>query len=245
MSIFPNAVSTANSLTIGYDLTGPWSETTPEHRSYSQISDALNITSRSGTHNSRHYQGAMFQPGTDSNQTWTSSSTANNGSLESKLISNSILSKVNVLDYFSPTSHTDHTSTASNVNSTFGDNIFCCNNTTEVEYDYDNADTTVPLEELLPVSFVYGITLIVGVVGNILVITAVARDRRLRSITNIFLTSLACADLTLLLFCVPVKVRDNKPRSFFLNTPRKLYFTCARFFSHNTGYPERPHLKFA
>lgn len=76
----------------------------------------------------------------------------------------------------------------------------------EYSYDYSSADPDVPLGEILPVSLVYGSTLVIGVVGNLLVIVAVARDRRLRSITNIFLTSLACADLALLCFCVPVKV---------------------------------------
>ncbi|KAK6989865.1 growth hormone secretagogue receptor type 1, partial [Biomphalaria glabrata] len=79
------------------------------------------------------------------------------------------------------------------------------NGSNSLDYDYSDYDNSIPLDELLPVSLVYGVTLIVGVIGNLLVIAAVARDRRLRSITNIFLTSLACADLTLLCFCVPVK----------------------------------------
>lgn len=80
----------------------------------------------------------------------------------------------------------------------------------EYVYDYSNADQSLPLDEVLPVSLLYGITLVVGVVGNLLVIAAVARDRRLRSITNIFLCSLATADLALLCFCVPVKVGDQE-----------------------------------
>ncbi|KAK7487554.1 hypothetical protein BaRGS_00021256 [Batillaria attramentaria] len=75
------------------------------------------------------------------------------------------------------------------------------------DYDYDASLQSLPLGEVIPVSLVYGFTLLFGLGGNALVIIVVLRNERLRSITNIFLTSLASADLILVLFCVPVKVR--------------------------------------
>ena len=74
-------------------------------------------------------------------------------------------------------------------------------------YDLNAALSYIPLEELIPVSIFYGLTLILGIVGNLLVIFSIARYRRMRNVTNIFLTSLATADLLLILLCVPVKVR--------------------------------------
>jgi len=46
-----------------------------------------------------------------------------------------------------------------------------------------------------------------GAVGNLLVIVSICRFRRLHSVTNVFLVSLATADLLLILICVPIKVR--------------------------------------
>lgn len=49
----------------------------------------------------------------------------------------------------------------------------------------------------------YSIILIVGVIGNILVIIIVSKYRDMRNATNLLLTNLSVADLLLLLFCVP------------------------------------------
>ena len=73
-------------------------------------------------------------------------------------------------------------------------------------YDYDASVSDIALEEFVPVAIVYGLTLLLGVVGNLLVIFSIMRYRRMQNVTNIFLTSLASADLLLVLICVPIKV---------------------------------------
>lgn len=47
---------------------------------------------------------------------------------------------------------------------------------------------------------------ILGLVGNVLIIFTTLRYRKMKSTTNVFLASLASADLLLIVFCVPVKV---------------------------------------
>lgn len=79
----------------------------------------------------------------------------------------------------------------------------------EYEYDYEDSVSNFPLEELIPVALVYGLTLVLGVVGNALVIFSTVRYQRMQTVTNIFLTSLASADLLLVLLCVPIKVSNQ------------------------------------
>ena len=78
----------------------------------------------------------------------------------------------------------------------------------DYDYDYDASVSTLPVGELVAVALVYGTTLLLGVLGNALVIFSILRYRRMQTVTNIFLTSLASADLMLVLLCVPIKVRS-------------------------------------
>ncbi|XP_041357593.1 gastrin/cholecystokinin type B receptor-like [Gigantopelta aegis] len=97
------------------------------------------------------------------------------------------------------------------------------------DYDYDAAVSSIPLHEVIPVSLAYSITLVFGICGNFLVIFAVCRYRRLRSITNAFLTSLASADLLLVTICVPVKCA-----AFFSFTWAFGWFLCKFVFYMQT-----------
>ena len=74
------------------------------------------------------------------------------------------------------------------------------------DYDYLKSIDTLFWSELAPPLLVYSFTYAVGVVGNFLLIFTIARYRRLKSPTNVFLASLASTDLLLILTCIPVKV---------------------------------------
>lgn len=57
-----------------------------------------------------------------------------------------------------------------------------------------------------PIIVTYIITFVVGVSGNAVVIWVMAGDRGNRSVTSVFLVSLAVADLLLLAICAPLDV---------------------------------------
>lgn len=59
--------------------------------------------------------------------------------------------------------------------------------------------------ELLVTATVYGLTFLVGLIGNSLIIYSVVQFRGMKSLSNVFLASLATADLILIIFCIPVK----------------------------------------
>ncbi|CAH1153580.1 unnamed protein product [Phaedon cochleariae] len=82
------------------------------------------------------------------------------------------------------------------------------------EYDYSGNSTENTYDphsffqwnELLPTLIVYSITFILGLVGNILMIFITFKYRRMKSVTNVFLASLASSDLILITVCIPVKI---------------------------------------
>ena len=85
-------------------------------------------------------------------------------------------------------------------------------NEEEYYYDYDinESFSTFDWTELGPSLFVFSLTFLLGIVGNILILVAVYRNTHIKSSpVNVFLASLASADLLLILVCLPLKVRNN------------------------------------
>lgn len=89
------------------------------------------------------------------------------------------------------------------------------------EYNYNDTDFSIPAIEIVPIGIVYGLTFLLGVIGNALVIFSIARFRRMQSVTNVFLLSLSTADLLVVLICVPVKVCITTHRFCFKNNINK------------------------
>ncbi|CAB3376743.1 Hypothetical predicted protein [Cloeon dipterum] len=75
----------------------------------------------------------------------------------------------------------------------------------DYEYDWEESSNIFFWDELVPTLVVYGLTLVLGVVGNSLIVFTILRYKRMKSATNVFLASLASADLLLIIVCIPVK----------------------------------------
>ena len=87
-----------------------------------------------------------------------------------------------------------------------------------------------PHPEEIIILFFFSLTLLLGVLGNAMILWAVLGFREMKSPTNIFLASLAVADLLLCVICLPVKVihcfcdQDLSFNSiFFMSTVPKSY----------------------
>ncbi|XP_077548467.1 QRFP-like peptide receptor [Haemaphysalis longicornis] len=73
------------------------------------------------------------------------------------------------------------------------------------DYEYEETVWHFDLADLVLTAAVYGATLLLGLVGNLLIVYTVSRFPRMRSIANLFLASLASADQLIVLLCVRVK----------------------------------------
>lgn len=87
---------------------------------------------------------------------------------------------------------------------------FSTNNSTNVNHSSTTLDFwRHPLHLLIIYFAVYIVVFVVGLIGNSFVIMAVAMNASMRVITNYFITSLATADLLVIIFCVPATLMNN------------------------------------
>ncbi|XP_022258236.1 cholecystokinin receptor type A-like [Limulus polyphemus] len=81
-------------------------------------------------------------------------------------------------------------------------------------YDTSNDYSLVGIEEKVCLILLYSIILLLAIVGNMLVIITLAVNKRMRTVTNVFLMNLAISDLLLGVFCMPFTLAGALLREF-------------------------------
>ncbi|XP_005376636.2 PREDICTED: neuromedin-U receptor 2 [Chinchilla lanigera] len=81
----------------------------------------------------------------------------------------------------------------------------------------------------LPMTVVYALIFVVGVIGNLLVCLVILRDQMMKTPTNYYLFSLAVSDLLVLLLGMPLEVYEMWHSYPFLFGPVGCYFKTALF----------------
>lgn len=77
----------------------------------------------------------------------------------------------------------------------------------DIESNLNDEEDKTFLIKLIVFVLIYLLTFLLGLIGNSLVIFSILTVNSLNNITNIFLISLATADLLLIIICVPMKVK--------------------------------------
>ncbi|XP_076348075.1 cholecystokinin receptor-like [Tachypleus tridentatus] len=79
---------------------------------------------------------------------------------------------------------------------------------------YSSDSSTGTLEEKIRLILPYTFILLLAVVGNVLVIVTLAVNKRMRTVTNVFLLNLSVSDLLLGVFCMPFTLVGVLMREF-------------------------------
>lgn len=113
------------------------------------------------------------------------------------------------------------------------------------DYEYDEANLTdAEYEDLVRATLwpqtvektfvvILLCMMVVGVIGNTLVVVVVISKRSMWSQMNIFLTNLACADLLILIFCLPPTVINDVTKTFWFS---ELFCKSILFFQNTSVY---------
>ncbi|XP_005744974.1 cholecystokinin receptor type A [Pundamilia nyererei] len=102
------------------------------------------------------------------------------------------------------------------INSTDLNRILCSfgiKNISECESEQDILPEPKDINQTVRIAL-YSLIFLLSVLGNSLIIAVLVRNRRMRTVTNLFLLSLAVSDLTVSLVCIPFTLIPNLMRDF-------------------------------
>lgn len=81
---------------------------------------------------------------------------------------------------------------------------------------YGGVIKEVPLWEIIVKSLIYGIITIFSLIGNILIIVIVMKNKNMKTVTNYYIVNLAVADLMVTLTCTWVTLVDDLTEGWIL-----------------------------
>ncbi|CAK6952936.1 cholecystokinin receptor type A [Scomber scombrus] len=102
------------------------------------------------------------------------------------------------------------------INSTDLNKILCnfgIKNISECETEQDPSPEPQDINQTVRI-VLYSLIFLLSVLGNSLIIAVLVRNRRMRTVTNLFLLSLAISDLMVSLVCIPFTLIPNLMRDF-------------------------------
>ncbi|KAH3892521.1 cholecystokinin receptor-like isoform X2 [Dreissena polymorpha] len=86
----------------------------------------------------------------------------------------------------------------------------------EINYNYPVPFKQVPLWEMILKITIYSLLLLIAIIGNILIMVVVARNKRMQTTTNYFLVNLAVSDLLVTACCSWVRLVDDLTEGWVL-----------------------------
>ncbi|KAM3590412.1 uncharacterized protein V6R79_009181 [Siganus canaliculatus] len=106
------------------------------------------------------------------------------------------------------------------MNSTDLNRILCnmgMKNLSECENQQNRSSEPKDINQSVRIAL-YSIIFLLSVLGNSLIIAVLVRNRRMRTVTNLFLLSLSVSDLMVALVCIPFTLIPNLMRDFIFGT---------------------------
>ncbi|CEF64848.1 G protein-coupled receptor, rhodopsin-like family and GPCR, rhodopsin-like, 7TM domain-containing protein [Strongyloides ratti] len=100
----------------------------------------------------------------------------------------------------------------------YDDNYQDFTNLTDDEYFEQIVKLLMPSKLEYFFGFVFILQMIIGVVGNCMVVYVVAKNKNMWTSMNLFLTNLALSDMLVLIFCLPPTVINDLTKTFWFSS---------------------------
>ncbi|XP_021924277.1 allatostatin-A receptor-like [Zootermopsis nevadensis] len=94
------------------------------------------------------------------------------------------------------------------LNTTSNLSLAFCVNETVTDEPHQQSLQLIQKTVAIVVPLLFGLIVLVGLIGNALVVLVVAANQQMRSTTNLLIINLAVADLLFIVFCVPFTATD-------------------------------------